>query len=209
VLPGVLAELGVAAVDLVGHSLGGQFGLYLAIAEPDLVRRLVLLGAPGGAFGQMRPVPVMRLIAVPGAGGLLLRLPASRQQYRRTTEVTLGRGVLRRWPGELAEAGYLAARRPSFAPSVASLFRCLATPRGVRPQVTVPAYELAGLKVPVLLLWGDDDVFLTPAGAREPIGALADATLVTVHGGHAPWLDDPQTCEHALVEFLAPDERRS
>jgi pimeloyl-ACP methyl ester carboxylesterase len=69
VLGGVLAELGVSAVDLVGHSLGGHFGLFFTIAEPGAVRRLVLLGAPGGAFPQMRPVAAMRALAVPGAGG--------------------------------------------------------------------------------------------------------------------------------------------
>jgi pimeloyl-ACP methyl ester carboxylesterase len=205
VLGGVLAELGVSAVDLVGHSLGGQFGLFFTIAEPGAVRRLVLLGAPGGAFPQMRPVAAMRALAVPGAGGLLLRLPASRQQYRRTTEITLGRGVLDRWPADLAETGYLAARRPGFAPSVTSFFRCLATPAGVRPRVTVPEYDLAGIDTPVLLLWGDRDVFLTPGGAAGPVGALRDARLITVRGGHAPWLDDPQTCERELAGFLAPE----
>jgi pimeloyl-ACP methyl ester carboxylesterase len=203
VLGGVLAGLGIGEVDLVGHSLGGQFGLFFTVAEPGAVRRLVLLGAPGGAFPQMRPVAAMRAIAVPGAGSLLLRLPATRQQYRRTTEITLGKGVLDRWPADLAEAGYLAARRPGFAPSVTSFFRCLATPAGVRPRVTVPSYDLAGIETGVLALWGDRDVFLTPAAAASSLSALRNGKLITVRGGHAPWLDDPQTCERELSAFLA------
>jgi len=203
VLRGVLAELGIETVDLVGHSLGGQFSLFFTIAEPERVRRLVLLGAPGGAFQQMRPVPMMRIAAIPGVGKALLRLPASRRQYRRNTEVMLGKGVLDRWPGDLTEVGYLAARRPGFAPSVASFFSGLATPIGVRKQVTISLADLAGITVPVLLIWGNKDVFLSPARAGEQIGAIKNATLVTVSGGHAPWLDEPDQSGAALADFLS------
>jgi pimeloyl-ACP methyl ester carboxylesterase len=203
VLRGVLAELGIKTVDLVGHSLGGQFSLFLTIAEPERVRRLVLLGAPGGAFPQMRPVAMMRVAAIPGVGTALLRMPASRRQYRRNTELMLGKGALGRWPDELAEVGYLAARRPGFAPSVASFFRCLATPMGVRERVTITLADLAEITVPVLAIWGDDDVFLSPDGAAEPVGAIKNATLVTVSGGHAPWLDQPDQAGAALAGFLA------
>lgn len=203
VLRGVLAELDIETVDLVGHSLGGQFSLFFTIAKPERVRRLVLLGAPGGAFQQMRPVPLMRVAAIPGVGKALLRLPASRRQYRRNTEVMLGKGVLDRWPGDLTEVGYLAARRPGFAPSVASFFSCLATPMGVRKQVTISLADLAAITVPVLLIWGDKDVFLSPARVAEQIGAIKNATLVTVSGGHAPWLDEPDRCGAALAEFLS------
>jgi pimeloyl-ACP methyl ester carboxylesterase len=203
VLRGVLAELNIKTVDLVGHSLGGQFSLFFTIAEPERVRRLVLLGAPGGAFQQMRPVAIMRVAAIPGVGKALLRLPASRRRYRRNTEVTLGKGVLDRWPDDLAEVGYLAARRPGFASSVASFLTCLATPMGVRKQVTIPLTDLGGITIPVLLIWGDKDVFLSPAGAAEPIAAIKNATLVTISGGHAPWLDEPDQSGAALADFLA------
>jgi pimeloyl-ACP methyl ester carboxylesterase len=203
VLDAVLDDLGIEMTDLAGHSLGGQFSLQYAIARPARVRRLALLGAPGGAFAEMRPVPVMRIIAIPGVGRALLALPASRAQYRRTTEITLGKGVLARWPDDLAEAGYLAARRPGFAPSVASFFRCLATPGGVRPRVTIPDAQLRRITAPVLLIWGDQDVFLTPAAAAGRVTAIRDARLVTISGGHAPWLDDAAACGAALTQFLA------
>jgi pimeloyl-ACP methyl ester carboxylesterase len=129
-------------------------------------------------------------------------MPASRRQYRRSTEVILGQGVLDRWPGELAEVGYLSARRPGFASSVASFLTCLATPMGVRKQVTIPLGDLAQITVLVLLIWGDKDVFLSPARAAEQIGAIPNATLVTISGGHAPWLDEPDQSGVTLADFL-------
>jgi pimeloyl-ACP methyl ester carboxylesterase len=202
VLDAVLDGLGIDVADLAGHSLGGQFSLHYTIARPARVRRLVLLGAPGAAFAETRVIPFMRAAAIPGLGRALLSLPASRAQYRRTTEITLGKGVLDRWPADLAETGYLAARRPGFPKSVASFFRCLATPAGVRPRVTISDQELRTITAPVLLIWGDRDVFLAPAGAAARISCLGDARLVIISGGHAPWLDDPQASSRALTEFL-------
>ena len=73
----------------------------------------------------------------------------------------------------------------------------------VRERVTITLADLAKITVPVLAIWGDDDVFLSPDGAAKPIGAIKNATLVTVSGGHAPWLDQPDQAGAALADFLA------
>lgn len=44
---GVLDALGIAQADLVGNSFGGALALKLAIAHPERVRRLVLMGSVG------------------------------------------------------------------------------------------------------------------------------------------------------------------
>jgi pimeloyl-ACP methyl ester carboxylesterase len=55
---GFTEALGLATVDLVGHSMGGLVAQELAIQRPDLVRRLVLVGTGprgGERIGQMPP----------------------------------------------------------------------------------------------------------------------------------------------------------
>lgn len=56
VIARLLDHLGLTAVDLVGHSMGGAVAVQLTAARPDLVRRLVVaepnLYAGGGAFSS-------------------------------------------------------------------------------------------------------------------------------------------------------------
>lgn len=47
---GLLDALGIARTDLVGNSFGGGLALALAIAHPERVRRLVLMGSVGVSF---------------------------------------------------------------------------------------------------------------------------------------------------------------
>ena len=68
----LLDTLELDATTLVGHSGGGVWALWYALAHPDRIKRLVLIGPP--AFPKTRcPVP-MRLVATPGVGALLSRL---------------------------------------------------------------------------------------------------------------------------------------
>jgi pimeloyl-ACP methyl ester carboxylesterase len=204
VLDAVLAApgLGSSPIDLIGHSLGGQFALYFVLARPDRVRRLVLLGAPGAGFRGVRPPLAMRALAVPGVGGAILSLSTSQAAYARNSEGLLGTGALDGFPAEITEIGYLASQRSDFAPSVSSMFRALITPFAVRHSVPLTAAELVSIRVPVLSVWGDADVFLDPTTGHESLDAIPDARMLPVEGGHAPWLNDPDRVGATVAEFL-------
>jgi pimeloyl-ACP methyl ester carboxylesterase len=65
--------LGVDQVDLVGNSMGGYFSIVFALAHPERVRRMVLVGAPAGLH---RHVPAfLRLWGTPGIGRLISASP--------------------------------------------------------------------------------------------------------------------------------------
>ena len=206
VLDAVLTAYSLERVDLIGHSLGGQFALYFTLARPERVRRLVLLGAPGAGFGEVQPVLAMRALAVPGLGGAILGLSTSQAAYAKNSDGLLGKGALDGFPAEIVEIGYLASQRPDFAPSVSSMFRALITPFAVRPHVPVSHEALATLSTPVLMVWGDDDVFLNPVKGRASFDAIPGAQLLEVHGGHAPWLNEPQRVADAVSTFLDSDQ---
>jgi pimeloyl-ACP methyl ester carboxylesterase len=204
VIDAVLAAFDVDIVDVIAHSLGGQFALYYVIARPGLVRRLVLLGAPGAGFEGVAPVPAMRIMSIPGIGRAILALPASREAYRKNSDGMLGAGAMDGYPDEIAEVGYLASKRPGFASSLASFFRALITPFSMRPGVAVPPADLARIATPTLMVWAEKDVFLTPARGRANIDAIPHSQLLLVEGGHAPWLNELELTGSTIRTFLDP-----
>jgi len=65
-------------------------------------------------------------------------------------------------------------------------------------------YDLAGLGVPALLVWGEEDEFAPLAGAHRFERELPDTELVVVPGArHFVWDDAPADCAAALTGFLA------
>ena len=188
--------------DAIGHSLGGQVALYTALAHPERLRRLVLLGAPGGAFSQARATLGMRVASVPGLGTAVLGLSTSSRAHDRAVDRLLGAGLLDGYPPEINEIGFLASQRPEFAASVASLFRAMMTPFAARADVALTESELAHLALPTLIVWGSDDAILSPAHGRASAEAIPNATILEVDGGHAPWLNEPDRVGDAVSAFL-------
>jgi abhydrolase domain-containing protein 14 len=62
--------------------------------------------------------------------------------------------------------------------------------------------ELAGSKVPALLLWGSADRIVPVAQAEALRAAFADARLEVLEGaGHPCYLDQPERFHELLVAF--------
>jgi pimeloyl-ACP methyl ester carboxylesterase len=204
-IPAVLDDVGEERADVVAHSLGGQISLRTALAHPDRIRRLVLLGAPGAAFAGVQPVTAMRAFAIPGVGTAILRMPTSLESYARNATAVLGAQAAAAQTAKATEAGWHASRRPGFASSLASFFRALLSARGVRPGVALTPAELASIRVPTMHVWGEDDVFLTPSIGAAEFERIPGGVLHRMRGGHAPWLDDPEAVASLVHDFLHDD----
>jgi haloalkane dehalogenase len=64
--------------------------------------------------------------------------------------------------------------------------------------------KLAALGVPVLLVFGGQDPFVSPATAHRFERDLPDTDLVLIEdAGHFVWEDAPERCAEALRSFLA------
>ncbi len=200
-IDGVADALGLTTFDVVAHSLGGQFALYYCLTRAPRVRRLVLLGAPGAAFGELSPPAGMRVVSLPFVGRAFLK-PVTLEQYTANSAITLGPGAVTPWPPELVSVGWYASQRAAFVETLPGLFRSIASLWGVRRRAVISHTDLATISVPTLLLWGDADVFLTPPAGRPSWSRLAHPTLVELPAGHAPWLNKPDESAAAVREFL-------
>jgi 2-succinyl-6-hydroxy-2,4-cyclohexadiene-1-carboxylate synthase len=173
----------------VGYSLGGRVALHLALAQPELVTALVLLGAHPG-----------------------IEDPAERDERRRADDALADRleaiGVsafLDEWLAQplfaslATDAGQRAAREANTADGLAATLRALSTGR------QAPLWDrLPRLAMPVLVLAGERDEKYVRIG-RQAAAAIGDnAVFVTVEGaGHAAHLEQPERTAATVTAFLS------
>lgn len=205
VLTSVLAALGIDRLPIVASSAGGAWTFWLTLARPDAVTRMVQMGCPALVSGMQTP-GFMRLLALPGLGSLIARLPASRGAGRSTMR-QLGHAAsvdAGRIPDPLWEWSYHLNRdTPTMRSEVALITRGLTWRGAVRPEVELRDEELRRIQQPTLFLWGEDDPFGGPELARHLASIMPNATLeLFPNSGHLPWLDDPATFALRTRAFL-------
>ncbi len=203
VIAGILDELGIAMVDVLGHSLGGMFSLYAAHTLPRRIRRVALVGAPGASLPGAKPILPMVVMAMPVVGSRVLSAGVSEDTFNRFNVEALGEGAGAHLPPGVVTTGRLMSMRPHYASSVSSYFRALIRGKDLRSEHALSPAELGALAQPVLLCWGDNDSFQAPLVAASSIVALRDHRLLRLPlAGHAPWLDEPELVGHALANHL-------
>jgi 2-succinyl-6-hydroxy-2,4-cyclohexadiene-1-carboxylate synthase len=209
-LPGHGASGDVAAADLVetarllgatggrasyiGYSLGGRVCLTLALAQPELVTALVLVGTtPGIAEEDERAARraadvalAARLDPPQGSGGL-------------STEEFLALWLAQPlFAGLDAEGADVASRRANTPAGLAASLRAAGTGTQ-RPRQA----ELAGLTMPVLCVAGEnDEKFATIA--RQMVDLIGpNATLALIaDAGHAAPFQQPEAFFRVVSSFL-------
>jgi pimeloyl-ACP methyl ester carboxylesterase len=194
-----LDAVGLQQAVLVGHSLGGLAALLFALAAPERVTALGLVG--GGGLGR-EVSPALSTLSQPLLGDLGItwsRTPVG------ATQRAWGKALLlfgRPWrvpAGWLAEQ-YRLARQPRFLDATLAALRDQVDGAGQR-RVLVD--RLGGLNMPVLVLWGDRDRVVPVAQARRAAARLPDATLAVLPGcGHLPQVQDPAAFSRELLAFL-------
>jgi len=203
----LLDTLELDATTLLGHSGGGAWALWYALAHPDRVRRLVLLGVPT-LPGTRCPLPV-RLAATPGLGRLLSRLapPSPKGVLRFAQHVAREREALARHP-DLVDLLVAAGRDPITDRAAKAEFRAfvspfaLLSPSGWRRHGRVRPDDLRQLAMPTLVLWGERDPVGSIPVAQAVTELIPQARLRVLPTGHGPWLGEPRQTAAAVLDFL-------
>ena len=202
-LEAVRAHLSLQRMDLVGHSYVALIALRYALAHPNRVGRVVMIGPPGYGVGHEDPPPPDAVaLDVFRRLGVLREAPPTDDPVARcrafwavlaalyVVDQTLAPAVAA-WgrcdqPNERAFMGYWAAH---VEPSLKAL--------------PARAVDLAAVLCPVLVVHGTHDRSAPYAAGREWAARLPNARLLTVPDvAHAPWLEAPGTVIPALLTFL-------
>jgi haloalkane dehalogenase len=205
-LPAVLDALAIDRAVLVGHDAGGPVAVDFTLAHPDRVSRLILMNTYYGNAPHQQLPELIRLLADPNLTPLADAMMADQNQrlwLLNHTAVRFGLeplnpegvGVLSVLPqffGEGETPDALAAIRAW----TGALFPALA-----EQDARIARGVLTALDVPVSLIWGADDQYLTPDVARHLAGLFRHAALHVVENA-SHWLqaDQPETVARLLKE---------
>jgi 2-hydroxy-6-oxonona-2,4-dienedioate hydrolase len=201
----LLDALELDATTLLGHSGGGVWALWYALAHPDRVKRLVLLGVP--TLPKTRcPLPI-RMVSTPMLGQLLSRwAPPSPKSMLRLASAVGEKATLARYP-DLVDLLVAAGRDPITDRAVNAEFRALISPfallspSGFRRRGRVRPDELRQLAMPTLVLWGERDPVGSIPVVRAAAELIPDARLEVLPTGHGPWLGQPTRTAATVADF--------
>ena len=162
-------------VVVLGHSRGGCIAVALAAARPDLVRALVLTGAPV----VPRPGPARK----PAPAFLLAR---RLHRFGLVSDEAMERA--RRRYGSVDYRNAEGIMRDVFVRMVSERYDD----------------QLAALRLPVALVWGDDDADVPVAVARQAQSLVPGSSLTLCPGaGHLTPLTAPGALRAAVDQALA------
>jgi pimeloyl-ACP methyl ester carboxylesterase len=169
-----LEEIQAPPVVVLGHSFGGRIGVHLAASRPDLVKALVLTGAPVARTGAPRRKPPLsfRTIRALRRGRLVPEVVLERSRQRHgSSDYLAARGVVRQ-----------------------VLVRLLAEDYDDR---------IVRIHCPVELVWADDDTE-APLAVGEKLATMIPGSNLTVcpGAGHMTPLTVPDHLRQAVDRAL-------
>jgi len=196
---------GAERVDLVGNSMGGFFSIAFALAHPERVRSLVLVGAPAGLDRRLPLFP--RLWGSPIVGPLIGKLKITDPEVFRDRIVAR---LLVAHPEsvsrELLDLMVASGAIPGADRAAHTMLRAVTTLRGWRRELMLRD-AMVTLHVPTLFVWGDADAFAPPSSGHGVAARMRDARVHVVRdAGHLPWIDHPEAVAAEVVEFLLRSE---
>ncbi|MCA2976661.1 MAG: alpha/beta hydrolase [Myxococcaceae bacterium] len=189
-LDGVIAQLSVQKLVLVGNSIGGAAAIAWAAKHPERVRGLVLCNPggldPGGLIAGLFIDHLVGRFRAGAAGDA--SFPAWFERYYADVLVTKA--------AEAQRARIVAAGWES-APVLEQAWRSFA-----RPEADLRR-QAATLAMPVLVAWARQDGLIQWSRNEAAVRQMPTAQVVFFEGGHAAFLEQPEAFLGAVRPFLA------
>jgi len=195
----VMDALGIEEATLVGHSMGGNVILHVAMLAPERVRALILVDAAAVRAGQG---------SSPGGGlaSAALQVPPLRQVARQTVRrVVDDDRLVEMLSSAYADPGFVS---PEIAEGYLAQIQTrdwdLALLAVVRDsgRNALPA-ELGTLDLPVQVIWGAQDPWIPLAAGEALRNGIPGARLdVIEEAGHLPFEEQPEAFMTRLLRFL-------
>jgi pimeloyl-ACP methyl ester carboxylesterase len=192
----LLAELvertGGAPVHVVGHDAGGGVAQIMAVRSPGLVRDLTLINTIGYDYWPVQPIislrtPFLRQLAMATLDLGILKILIRRALYH---QERLSPELLENCRLQTSAEG----ARKAFLHFVKSLNNA---------DLMEISSALRELKVPVLIIRGEADVYLSSEISDRLHREIPGSRLVRIPtAGHFAQIDEPELIEEAMTSFF-------
>ena len=200
-LAGLLDELGIDRVHLIGNSLGGGTAVRFALNYPDRAGRLVLMGPGGLSLNVFAPDPtegVKRLMEFSAPPG-----PSKQKLAAFLRTLVFDQRLI---TDELVEERFAAASDPEALAAMASLGASFFDPATAEDGLLWR--DAQRLRNRVLLIWGREDRVNPLDGALVALKIIRRAQLHVFGGcGHWAQLEKFDEFNTLVLSFLERDDR--
>ena len=192
----LLDALGIARASVLGNSMGGYVAGELALAHPDRVDRLVLMGPGGFSANLFAPEPsegAKRL-------GEFMMAPSKESMAAWIDTMVANKAVV---DDALVEERLANALAPGAMAAAGAIFGSLGLAAGEPPLWA----RAAAITHPTLVTWGRDDRMMPLEGGLFAFRRLPDAELHVFSGcGHWAQVERKDEFERLVTEFLTRPE---
>lgn len=183
----------------LGHSMGGKYLLATEILYPGMFNKLVLSNTDG--FAE-QPVWV-RGISLPGIKQVLKKAFSSEPVASKAFKTAFHN------PERVNSISYkknlLISRDRKAIDTVMALNRNF---RRLDLSRTGLRQDLGRINIPVLILWGDHDQYISPSVARKAHKEISGSELhIFKDCGHAPMLEYPEPFSKKVTRFLLEEKQ--
>ena len=174
---GLLDDLGLGDVTIIGNSVGGWIAAEMALLGSPRITGVVLLDAVGIAV-EGHPVADVSGLSVPEIQALSFHDPA---------------------PFRVDPATIPDAQKAVMAANGAALAAYAGSSTMADPALLG---RLSGIKIPTLVLWGESDQIVEPAYGQAYAAAISWAHFVALPAtGHLPQMETPDLVVQAIWDW--------
>lgn len=178
-----MEKLGIQEATILGHSMGGTVALKMALAHPDRVKKVAVVGSPvvGTSLNTL-----LRLAGNGQVAKLVWQFPIIRQTILRLLLQKDTDNIREMISDDLEQA------------TLESFFRSIGD-LGATDLRT----QLSSLQIPTLGIYGTNDNIVSPKNAVWLQDTMRSAQIAMMeHSRHFPMVDEPKKFLYSLDHFL-------
>jgi pimeloyl-ACP methyl ester carboxylesterase len=185
-------QLGISKMHLVCHDVGGGIGQIFAVNFPELLYDLTLINTVAYNFWPVQPIiamrtPIIRQIAMATLDFGMFEVIVKRGLYHKTLlSAELMSFFWKPMKESIGRKGFL-----HFA-------KCLDN-----KDLTEIEEEIRQIKLPVLIIRGEADIYLSASISEKLHAEIPGSQLVKIQtGGHFIQEDEPEVLARTILNFI-------